>query len=48
MVNHIRLDVAGVELHELEQSLADLGTPRFHGRQIFQWVHKRGVTDVSS
>jgi 23S rRNA (adenine2503-C2)-methyltransferase len=47
MVNDTRLDIAGVELHELEQSLADLGQPRFHGRQIFQWIHKRGVTDVN-
>ena len=47
MVNDTRLDIAGVELHELEQSLADLGQPRFHGRQIFQWIHKRGVTDVA-
>jgi 23S rRNA (adenine2503-C2)-methyltransferase len=47
MVNDTRLDIAGVELHELEQSLADLGQPRFHGRQIFQWIHKRDVTDVN-
>ena len=47
MVMDPRLDIAGAELHELEQSLADLGQPRFHGRQIFQWVHKRGVTDVA-
>jgi len=47
MVNDTRLDIAGAELHELEQSLADLGEPRFHGRQIFQWIHKRGVTDVA-
>jgi 23S rRNA (adenine2503-C2)-methyltransferase len=47
MVNDTRLDMAGVELHELEQSLADLGKPRFHGRQVFQWIHKRGVTDVA-
>jgi 23S rRNA (adenine2503-C2)-methyltransferase len=47
MVTDSRLDIAGVELHELEQSLADLGQPRFHGRQVFQWIHKRGVTDVA-
>jgi 23S rRNA (adenine2503-C2)-methyltransferase len=47
MVNDTRLDIAGVELHELEQSLADLGQPRFHGRQIFQWIHKRDVTDLA-
>jgi 23S rRNA (adenine2503-C2)-methyltransferase len=47
MVNDIGLDIAGAELHELEQSLADLGEPRFHGRQVFQWIHKRGVTDLA-
>jgi 23S rRNA (adenine2503-C2)-methyltransferase len=41
-----RLDLANAELHELEQALAELGRPRFHARQIFQWIHKRGVTDV--
>jgi len=29
-----------MELQELEQVLEDLGRPRFHARQIFQWVHK--------
>jgi 23S rRNA (adenine2503-C2)-methyltransferase len=38
-------DIAELELHELEQALADLGHPRFHARQLYQWVHKRGVTD---
>jgi 23S rRNA (adenine2503-C2)-methyltransferase len=38
-------DVAETELHELEQVLADLGSPRFHARQIFQWIYRRGVTD---
>ena len=27
MLNHTRLDLAGAELHELEQSLAELGKP---------------------
>lgn len=40
-----RLDLAGLEQHELEQALAALGHPRFHARQVFQWIHKRGVTD---
>jgi 23S rRNA (adenine2503-C2)-methyltransferase len=42
------LDIAGAELHELEHALIDLGRPKFHARQIFQWIHKRGVTDVSA
>src|SRR5439155_509834 len=36
-----------LELAELELGLEALGQPRFHARQIFQWVHKRGVTDFS-
>ena len=40
------LDLSGAELHELEAALGDLGSPAFHARQIFQWIHKRGVTDV--
>ena len=40
-------DIAQLELHEIEQALADLGHPRFHARQLFQWVHKRGVTDFA-
>ena len=48
MSTDTRIDIAETELHELEQALADLGHPRFHGRQIFQWIHKRGVTDFAS
>ena len=47
MATHTKLDIAGVELPELEQALAALGQPRFHGRQIFQWIHRRGVTDFA-
>jgi 23S rRNA (adenine2503-C2)-methyltransferase len=42
-----RPNVADMELHELEQALEAVGSQRFHARQIFQWVHKRGVTDFS-
>jgi 23S rRNA (adenine2503-C2)-methyltransferase len=47
MVTQTRTDIAGVELPELEQALHDLGHPRFHARQIFQWIHKRGVSDFA-
>ena len=47
MVTQTRTDIAGVELPELEQALHDLGQPRFHARQIFQWIHKRGVSDFA-
>jgi 23S rRNA (adenine2503-C2)-methyltransferase len=40
-------DIVQLEIHELEQTLERLGHPRFHARQIFQWIYKRGVTDFS-
>jgi 23S rRNA (adenine2503-C2)-methyltransferase len=47
MLIETRIDIADCELAELEQTLADLGHPRFHARQVFQWVHRRGVTDFA-
>jgi len=47
MVTDTRIDIAETELHELEQALEGLGHPRFHARQIFQWVYRRGVTDFA-
>jgi 23S rRNA (adenine2503-C2)-methyltransferase len=42
-----RPNVADLELPELEHALEALGHPRFHARQIFQWVYRRGVTDFA-
>jgi 23S rRNA (adenine2503-C2)-methyltransferase len=47
MFTDTRIDIAETELHELEQALEALGHPRFHARQIFQWVYRRGVTDFA-
>jgi 23S rRNA (adenine2503-C2)-methyltransferase len=44
----LRIDIAELELHELELALGARGIPRFHARQIFQWVHRRGVTSFGS
>src|SRR5262249_47274203 len=41
-------DLAEADLQELEQTMACLGRPRFHARQIFQWIHKRGVGDFDA
>jgi 23S rRNA (adenine2503-C2)-methyltransferase len=43
-----RIDAADLELEELEDYLASSGVPRFHARQIFQWIYRRGVTDLES
>ncbi len=41
-----RADLAGLELHELEAALADRGREPFHARQLYRWIHRRGVTDI--
>ena len=43
-----RVDMAELELAEIEQHLADMQVPRFHGRQIFQWIYRRGTTDLDA
>ena len=47
MSTHTRIDIAETERHDLEETLEGLGYPRFHARQIFQWVYRRGVTDFA-
>jgi 23S rRNA (adenine2503-C2)-methyltransferase len=47
MLTECRHDLAEMELAELEQALDVLGKPRFHARQLFQWLHKRGVVDFA-
>jgi 23S rRNA (adenine2503-C2)-methyltransferase len=41
-------DVTELELGALEERLNEIGVPRFHARQIFQWLYRRGVTDFSA
>ncbi len=48
MLTDFPKDIAELELAELEQALDSLGHPRFHARQIVQWVYKRGVTDFAA
>ena len=43
-----RLNVANLELADLELALERLGHPRFHAGQIFRWIYKRGVTDFGA
>lgn len=43
-----RIDIAELDRDELEETLASLGASRFHGRQVFQWIHRHGVTDFDA
>ena len=38
-------DLAGLEPLELEEVLESRGIERFHARQLYRWIYKRGVTD---
>ena len=40
-------DLATLDLAELEGFIEALGHPRFHAKQVYRWIWKRGVTDVS-
>jgi 23S rRNA (adenine2503-C2)-methyltransferase len=42
--NHT-MNLAELERHEIETAVEALGVPGFHGRQLFTWIHARGVTD---
>jgi 23S rRNA (adenine2503-C2)-methyltransferase len=40
-----RTDLAGIERPHLEAALASRGLEPFRARQVFAWIHRRGVTD---
>jgi 23S rRNA (adenine2503-C2)-methyltransferase len=40
-------DLAELERAALEDALALRGHQRFHARQVFAWIHRRGVTDAA-
>lgn len=42
------VDLAGLELKELEAFVQSLGHKAFHAKQIYHWIWKRGVTDVAA
>ena len=39
----MREDIKSMTLEEITQAMKDLGEPTFRGRQIFTWLHQRGV-----
>src|SRR5688572_19566019 len=45
-MSHPRTDLAALEIAELEAALESHGVQRFHARQLYRWVYKRGVTDI--
>jgi 23S rRNA (adenine2503-C2)-methyltransferase len=45
-MSHPRTDLGALEIGELEAALESRGVERFHARQLYRWIYKRGVTDV--
>jgi 23S rRNA (adenine2503-C2)-methyltransferase len=41
----MRPDLGSMALAELEVALEARGHPRFHARQLFKWIHAKGLTD---
>lgn len=39
-----KADLKSMDLQELQFFLADLGEPKFRGKQVFEWMHKKQVT----
>jgi 23S rRNA (adenine2503-C2)-methyltransferase len=42
-----RLDLAELELGELEASLVERGFEAYHARQLYRWIYRRGQVDVT-
>jgi 23S rRNA (adenine2503-C2)-methyltransferase len=42
------MDFAELERHEIEEAIVQLGLPRFHGRQVFRWIHRRSVHEFDA
>jgi adenine C2-methylase RlmN of 23S rRNA A2503 and tRNA A37 len=38
-----QLDLAELEIPELEAALEAKGCERFHARQLYRWIYKRGI-----
>ena len=39
------MDIAELDLTELEAALENRGHARYHARQLYRWIYRRGVTD---
>ncbi len=42
-----KIDIASMNLAELEVAMKDMGLPKFRAKQIYDWIHKKGVTTFS-
>jgi 23S rRNA (adenine2503-C2)-methyltransferase len=44
----MKSELGGLDRAEIEAAVSELGVPAYHGRQIFHWLHRRGVNDFAA
>ncbi len=44
----MKINLLDLDLKEMEQFFEGLGSKAFHGRNVFKWIHKHGVTDFNA
>ena len=44
----VQVDLSGLTADELSALVVELGGKGFQGRQLFRWIHRKGVTDFSA
>jgi len=48
IANETRTNLLDLDLADCEALVVDLGFKAFHGRNLFKWIHKHGVTDYDA
>jgi 23S rRNA (adenine2503-C2)-methyltransferase len=48
MTTTLAVDIAELDLEELEAWLTAMSIPRFHAGQIFRWIYRRGIANFDS
>jgi 23S rRNA (adenine2503-C2)-methyltransferase len=43
-----KINLLNLDLKEMEALFLELGSKSFHGRNVFKWIHKHGVTDFDA
>jgi 23S rRNA (adenine2503-C2)-methyltransferase len=43
-----KINLLGLNRKAMETLFQDLGSKAFHGRNVFKWIHKHGLTDFSA
>jgi 23S rRNA (adenine2503-C2)-methyltransferase len=46
-INSDRADLAEFDRADLEAAVTAAGHPAFHARQVYRWIHRRGVDDLA-